>query len=30
MHPTIQLDYFPSGGDPKPSEMLIDYMRIYQ
>jgi Glycosyl hydrolases family 16 len=30
MHPTIQLDYFPSGGDLKPSQMLIDYMRVYQ
>jgi hypothetical protein len=30
MHPTIQLDYFPSGGDPKPSQMLVDFMRVYQ
>jgi hypothetical protein len=30
MHPTIQLDYFPSGGDPKNSEMLVDFMRVYQ
>jgi hypothetical protein len=30
MHPTIQLDYFPDGGDPKPSQMLVDFMRVYQ
>lgn len=30
MHPTIQLDYFPDGGSPKPSEMYVDYMRIYK
>jgi beta-glucanase (GH16 family) len=30
MHPTIQLDYFPDGGDPKPSEMIVDFMRIYE
>jgi hypothetical protein len=30
MHPTIQLDYFPDGGSPKPSEMDVDYMRIYR
>lgn len=30
MHPTIQLDYFPEGGNPKPSEMYVDYMRIYK
>jgi hypothetical protein len=30
MHPTIQLDYFPSGGDPKPSQMIVDYMRVYE
>lgn len=30
MHPTIQLDYFPDGGDPEPSEMLVDFMRIYE
>ncbi|WP_211223829.1 glycoside hydrolase family 16 protein [Pseudonocardia asaccharolytica] len=29
MHPTIQLDYFPNGGSPKPSEMYVDWMRIY-
>jgi Glycosyl hydrolases family 16 len=30
MHPTIQLDYFPDGGSPKPTEMYVDYMRIYK
>ncbi|MCW0214941.1 MAG: glycoside hydrolase family 16 protein [Pseudonocardia sp.] len=30
MHPTIQLDYFPDGGSPKPTEMLVDWMRIYK
>jgi glycosyl hydrolase family 16 len=30
MHPTIQLDYFPEGGSPKPTEMYVDYMRIYR
>lgn len=30
MHATIQLDYFPDGGSPKPSEMYVDYMRIYK
>jgi hypothetical protein len=30
MHATIQLDYFPEGGSPKPTEMYVDYMRIYR
>jgi hypothetical protein len=30
MHPTIQLDYFPEGGSPKPTEMHVDYMRVYR
>jgi hypothetical protein len=30
MHPTIQLDYFPEGGSPQPTEMHVDYMRIYR
>ena len=30
MHPTIQLDYFPDGGSPKPTEMYVDYLRIYK
>ncbi|MFC5996250.1 family 16 glycosylhydrolase [Pseudonocardia hispaniensis] len=29
MNPTIQLDYFPSGGSPKPTEMYVDWMRVY-
>jgi len=29
MHPTIQLDYFPSGGSPRQSEMQVDWMRVY-
>ena len=27
---TIQLDYFPAGGSPQPTEMYVDYMRIYR
>jgi Glycosyl hydrolases family 16 len=30
MHPTIQLDYFPEDGSPEPTEMHVDYMRIYR
>ncbi len=30
MHATIQLDYFPDEGDPEPSEMHVDFMRIYE
>jgi glycosyl hydrolase family 16 len=30
MHATIQLDYFPEGGSPEPTEMHVDYMRIYR
>jgi hypothetical protein len=30
MHATIQLDYFPDGGSPSPTEMDVDYMRIYK
>jgi hypothetical protein len=30
LHPTIQLDYFPDGGSPQPTEMYVDYMRIYK
>jgi hypothetical protein len=30
MHPTIQLDYFPDGGAPKPTALYVDWMRIYQ
>lgn len=30
MYPTIQLDYFPDGGSPRPTEMDIDWMRVYR
>ncbi len=30
MHPTIQLDYFPDGGSPQPSEMQVAWMRQYK
>jgi hypothetical protein len=30
VHPAIQLDWFPKGDSPEPSELLIDWMRIYQ
>jgi hypothetical protein len=30
LHPTIQLDYFPEGGSPEPTELHVDYMRIYE
>lgn len=30
MHPTIQLDYFPGGGSPQPSEMQVAWMRQYR
>lgn len=30
MHLAIQLDYFPDGGSPKPTEMQVDYVRIYK
>jgi hypothetical protein len=30
LHATIQLDYFPEGGSPEPTEMHVDYMRIYK
>lgn len=29
MHATIQLDYFPEGGSPEPSEMHVAWMRQY-
>ncbi|OLL76441.1 hypothetical protein Ae168Ps1_4857c [Pseudonocardia sp. Ae168_Ps1] len=29
MHATVQLDYFPSGGSPQPSEMQVAWMRQY-
>jgi hypothetical protein len=30
VHPVIQLDWFPKGNSPEPSEMLVDWMRIYE
>jgi hypothetical protein len=30
MHATIQLDYFPDGGSPQPSEMHVAWMRQYK
>lgn len=30
VHPVIQLDWFPKGDSPKPSELLVDWMRIYE
>jgi len=30
MHLAIQLDYFPDGDSPKPTEMDVDYVRIYK
>jgi hypothetical protein len=30
MQATIQLDYFPKGGSPKPTEMYVDFMRMYR
>lgn len=30
MHLAIQLDYFPGDGSPKPTEMDVDYVRIYR
>ncbi|MBP2364591.1 glycoside hydrolase family 16 protein [Pseudonocardia parietis] len=29
MHATVQLDYFPEGGSPEPSEMHVAWMRQY-
>jgi hypothetical protein len=30
VHPVIQLDRFPEGDSPEPTELLVDWMRIYQ
>jgi hypothetical protein len=30
MHVAIQLDYFPDGGSPKPTQMDVDYVRMYR
>ncbi|MBC3194329.1 glycoside hydrolase family 16 protein [Pseudonocardia sp. C8] len=29
MHATVQLDYFPDGGSPQPTEMRVAWMRQY-
>jgi hypothetical protein len=30
VHPVIQLDWFPKGDSPEPSDLLVDWMRIYE
>ena len=30
MHQTLQLDWFPNGGATKPSQMQIDWVRVYK
>jgi Glycosyl hydrolases family 16 len=30
VHPVIQLDWFPKGDPPKPTELLVDWMRVYE
>jgi len=30
VHPVIQLDRFPQGDSPEPSELQVDRMRIYE
>ena len=30
VHPVIQLDWFPEGNPPKPTELQVDWMRIYE
>jgi hypothetical protein len=30
VHPVIQLDWFPDGDSPAPTELLVDWMRIYE
>ena len=30
MHQTLQLDWFPDGSDTKPSEMQVDWVRVYK
>ncbi|WP_427131169.1 glycoside hydrolase family 16 protein [Pseudarthrobacter sp. S9] len=30
MHQTLQLDWFPSGPAPKPSQMQVDWVRVYK
>jgi hypothetical protein len=30
VHPVIQLDWFPEGDSPEPTDLLVDWMRIYE
>ncbi len=30
VHPVIQLDWFPQGTPPEPSELVVDWMRVYR
>jgi hypothetical protein len=30
VHPVIQLDWFPKGDSPAPTDLLVDWMRIYE
>jgi hypothetical protein len=30
VHPVIQLDWFPQGAPPEPSELVVDWMRVYR
>ena len=30
VHPVVQLDWFPKGDSPAPTELLVDWMRIYE
>jgi licheninase len=30
MHQTIQLDWFPNGTATKPSQMQVDWVRVYK
>ena len=30
VHPVVQLDWFPKGDSPAPTDLLVDWMRIYE
>ena len=30
MHQTVQLDWFPNGTPTKPSQMQVDWIRVYK
>ena len=30
MHQTLQLDWFPDGGATTPSQMQVDWVRVYK